>query len=299
MALTTVCTNFFDPPTMKRVSKPRSTLLSQPPAVTDAVCLRLYNKFLPLFYYNPKECSVLLHFMRDLKVLVPFDSVHYVLSDHEHKGIIRGIKQYVTSTNAEDRGTVASRFHLEESQDAEGGEPMGKSMRISRQLHLDGLEKEFAVSHPDEKIIKHFNYSVTSSVQPVCGVCFIRTKTNKQDRVPFTTKERRTFKQLKPVILTIFRLAGEQLKRDRSYNLFTLVLDAGQKLAGEYNLSQQEYKIMTEMLCGCSNDEIAARNFITTATVKSHVQHIFRKTNTKSRAHFFGKFFSDPAQMEA
>lgn len=49
-------------------------------------------------------------------------------------------------------------------------------------------------------------------------------------------------------------------------------------------LTEREAEVLTLMAQGCSNPEIARRLFVTEATVKTHVNHIFAKTRSRDRA---------------
>jgi len=48
-------------------------------------------------------------------------------------------------------------------------------------------------------------------------------------------------------------------------------------------LTAQEKLILKMALKGCSNKEIAERLFISTETVKKHLQHCYRKLNAGNR----------------
>lgn len=54
-------------------------------------------------------------------------------------------------------------------------------------------------------------------------------------------------------------------------------------------LSKREKEVAALLLQGKTNDEIAAALFVSTATVKSHVQHIFEKYNARNRMEFAAK----------
>jgi DNA-binding CsgD family transcriptional regulator len=56
------------------------------------------------------------------------------------------------------------------------------------------------------------------------------------------------------------------------------------ELAKQYELTKREEEIISWVYWGLSNPEISARLFISTATVKRHMQNIFRKMNIKHRS---------------
>lgn len=56
-----------------------------------------------------------------------------------------------------------------------------------------------------------------------------------------------------------------------------------EKLAAELELSKRELEVLSLMAEGCSNQEIAARIFVSLSTVKTHNQNLFEKLNVKRR----------------
>jgi DNA-binding CsgD family transcriptional regulator len=55
------------------------------------------------------------------------------------------------------------------------------------------------------------------------------------------------------------------------------------ELAAKYDISKREIEVISLIINGLSNKQIAYKLFISTGTVKRHVHNIFEKTNTKSR----------------
>jgi len=86
--------------------------------------------------------------------------------------------------------------------------------------------------------------------------------------------------------------------QSKRYNYFSTYMEICNKLVSEFELSPTEYKMMTEILSGRTNEEIAYRNFVSVPTVKTHLQHIFKKTGTKNRVDFIGKFFTSPQNID-
>jgi DNA-binding NarL/FixJ family response regulator len=70
--------------------------------------------------------------------------------------------------------------------------------------------------------------------------------------------------------------------------LIAAVLDPGVGKAADHELpdelSQREAEVLKLIATGLSNAEIAASLFVSTATVKTHINHIFSKTGARDRA---------------
>ena len=89
-----------------------------------------------------------------------------------------------------------------------------------------------------------------------------------------------------PIVIPLLRHA-HQRKMQRSYieqvlELLGAPLNAVEASGGEV-LSERELEVLRVMAEGLSNREIAARLFISEATVKTHVQRVMRKLDAGSR----------------
>ena len=58
----------------------------------------------------------------------------------------------------------------------------------------------------------------------------------------------------------------------------------GQSAENRYNLTEREMEVLVLMVDGLNNREIAERLFVSRATAKAHVSHIFDKLNVSNRA---------------
>ena len=56
-------------------------------------------------------------------------------------------------------------------------------------------------------------------------------------------------------------------------------------------LTEKELNVLYEVLKGKTNAEISEKLFVTLHTVKSHMQNLFFKTNTKHRTELISKIF--------
>jgi ATP/maltotriose-dependent transcriptional regulator MalT len=60
----------------------------------------------------------------------------------------------------------------------------------------------------------------------------------------------------------------------------------------EQELSQRELEVLTAVAAGNSNQQIAARLFISQATVKTHLLHIYAKLGVSDRGGAVGEGFN-------
>jgi DNA-binding NarL/FixJ family response regulator len=68
-------------------------------------------------------------------------------------------------------------------------------------------------------------------------------------------------------------------------------LGARTGIAAPDDLTPREAEVLTHIAAGLSNAEIAAALFVSEATVKTHVNHIFAKTGLRDRAQLVGYAF--------
>jgi DNA-binding NarL/FixJ family response regulator len=61
---------------------------------------------------------------------------------------------------------------------------------------------------------------------------------------------------------------------------------------GEFNLTKREHEILELLIQGLSYKEIAAKCFISTETMNSHIKNIYQKLNVHSRAQISARFGS-------
>jgi DNA-binding CsgD family transcriptional regulator len=70
-------------------------------------------------------------------------------------------------------------------------------------------------------------------------------------------------------------------------NLISHMRHAGNQLFKLYPLTPRELEVLSEMINGKSNKQIATYLFIEESTVKTHLKNIFRKLNVSTRAEIF------------
>ncbi len=57
------------------------------------------------------------------------------------------------------------------------------------------------------------------------------------------------------------------------------------KTVHEYGLTEREFEVLSYMVEGLSNPEIANKIYVSDCTVKAHVGHILEKLKAKNRIH--------------
>lgn len=85
--------------------------------------------------------------------------------------------------------------------------------------------------------------------------------------------------------------------------LYDLIKDVDYKLekimnCNLENLTEQEFKILVELLKGKSNKEIAQVCVITSHTVKAHLKNILQKTNLKSRCQLISSVLTNLSNVD-
>lgn len=82
-----------------------------------------------------------------------------------------------------------------------------------------------------------------------------------------------------------------------------LVLDQTQKnalnpqLVAKYQLTQKEQNVLIGLIHGSSIKEIAANEFVSDNTIKTHLKSLFRKTDTKSQTQVVGLILTHESQV--
>jgi len=103
-------------------------------------------------------------------------------------------------------------------------------------------------------------------------------------RRPWTTAERPRFELLSPFLSHLLELAAQgEMDRCARRRLAALAPDGVQPRLIAAGLSGREAEVVSAILRGLRNAEIAQELFITEWTVKDHLKHIFQKLGVRSR----------------
>ncbi len=258
--------------------KPKATPHSK--RISDREILTMYQAVMPLLYDNPKGIDLADKINKCLLKFVWYDFIHYMMEDP------KGDRERLGATFER-----WGRFSSAEKNPKVELHPELDFAKAARQNYERAIELERADYSEGD-----FDYHrIVSQKHPKIVVGFFRV-VNKSKA--FSKNDLRTFKELKPHILLLFRTVLTHIYHSQAFQYFDSFAAIGSRLANERKLSDAEVKLLPDILFGYTNEEIAARHFISLATVKSHIKHILKKTGTKNRIDFIGKFFTSPERVQ-
>ncbi|MDP4237192.1 MAG: helix-turn-helix transcriptional regulator, partial [Bacteroidota bacterium] len=165
---------------------------------------------------------------------------------------------------------------------------------LDGQMHNAWL-KRGELSRPEST--RHDHIRISSREEPQVSAVFYRFFNEKENKA-FSESEKRFFVTVTPHVLTLIRTSHTFDTQSKAHKYFDTYVKICSRIATAYKLSETEHKIMIELLFGKSNEEIGRRNFVAPATVKKHLRSIFKKTDTKGRIDFLGKFFTSPDRID-
>jgi len=251
----------------------------------------LYEAVLPLLSYNPEKLSLHFELNKCLLKFVWYDFYHFALDEdrtmqsfHRHRTIIEDRIERNPSDNISQMEQVAFTAHNpDEVFDA----------LIKRTY--DGTVRKKREEVPEKS--EYYYHELISRSEPKIMVGFFRFK-NSEHANKFTKDELRIFGKFAPHIFTILRTLTLPVFQSKEFRYFDAYTQICSKVSQDYAFSESESKILPELLLGFTNEEVAKRNFVSTATVKKHLRSIFKKTGAKNRIDFIGKFFTSPERVD-
>jgi DNA-binding CsgD family transcriptional regulator len=151
------------------------------------------------------------------------------------------------------------------------------------------------MSNAEKKNIGKYSdyYEVISGGNPRIAFGFFRRENN-SGRKKFSGEEKEIIDTISLHIFTLLRTVLRYLRESPSIDYYATFMKICASLARRYNLSGREAILLPEILFGMSNGQIAKKHFVSLATIKTHLRHIFKKTGTKNRVDFISKFFTSP-----
>lgn len=256
-------------------SQPKKTL-------DDTAILSLYQTVLPYLYSNPENLDIPQQISKWLSDFIEYDSYHATFDDSKDKEERRElILNYTIPGKKKNTDVPLVSFRA-------SGSSYSSQFEAAVKVSYDGA---MATAKKRQPNIKEYHYfRLQSYDDPQIALGFFRRGPGH----PFTARERDLFKRLEPHLLLMFRCGFNQHAQSQAFHYFDGFSKLASRLAEEHKLSGSEIRLIPDLLFGYSNEEIAKREFISVPTVKSHIQHILKKTGTKSRHDLIGKFFTSP-----
>ncbi len=248
----------------------------------NAFIIQMYRDVLPLIHSNPDKVSMPIRVLWQVQQFMPIDHTHYVgdIEPDPEPGKVHAVYE------RDNNGTSISLKKMDSDELA-----FDEIIEYSRTNTMKLLQGKF----PDAKAIHYHEIRATEAPFVVGG--YFRVQHDDIDN-RFTPEEIETISALTPDLILLLRVALAHEAADRRLQHFNTYSIICSRLANEYHLTDTENKLVTELLVGYSNEQIAERNFVSVSTVKTHLQHIFKKTETKNRMDFIGKFFTSPERMK-
>jgi DNA-binding CsgD family transcriptional regulator len=256
--------------------------------ITEKDILSLYEDVLPVLYNNAimQTADHTLH--ERLQRFIPHDRYNFLMLDsHERSDtVLASFLKQKTKTEKDNFDILIT-----------------PSAPIDADTAFDeATERQYLATLQSRKVIyptpeKFDYYRIISREDPKVLAAFFRFFGDKKAD-PFSAEEKNIVKKLTPHILIIIRTIYSFDSQSRAFQYFNTYINICAKLTQEYNFSETENKIMTELLFGKSNEMIARENFVSVAAVKKNIKHIFKKTGTKNRMDFIGRFFTSPERIK-
>ena len=250
--------------------------------------LAMYEAILPLLYDNPEGLDIAYQINKQVLALIPFNFLHYAM---EGESLPKRFETHIETWSGFGNSEQAPGISVVPAKGTELDEAFEETVKhnfrqvIDRRIAADPASKEF------------YYHKIESRSFPKIAVGFFRVKNVLGDN-GFSSEEIQRFDQLAPHILRLFRVVLTQVEHRESFKYFDSFAKIGSRISEEQGLSEAETKLLPDILFGYSSEEIAERNFISLATVKTHVNHILKKTGTKNRLDFIGKFFTSPEHVQ-
>ncbi len=250
--------------------------------ISDSEILAMYEIVLPLLSYNPEKLEVANVLQTHLRTLVPFHFLHYQVED---AGSLKSLR-----TRTERRGGIGvetgSEIVVEMAEDTSDvfDERIAES--------YDEVREWLKAKYPDQQFHYHL---IRSDAPPMAAIGIGRHVEENND---FTDEDIKRLDQLASHILLLFRTIAAHDFGSDAFQYFDSFAKIGSRIANEHGLSETEAKLLPDIVFGHSNEEIAERHFVSLATVKTHVNHILKKTGTKNRVDFISKFFTSPEGVQ-
>ncbi|MEP7234188.1 MAG: helix-turn-helix transcriptional regulator [Ignavibacteriota bacterium] len=259
--------------------------------ITEKEILSLYEGVLPMLYQDPKEIGPIRKLRDLLRQFVSFDFLSYLLDSpqEETHGDKMSMKEFNWPTANSQK--MVTQVSIGPATNSDPAKLFEENVEGSIREMIERRKEDY----PDEPH-NYISHTLMSGIRPRVALTLFRVYDQKNDSA-FQANERKILKKLSPHIFLLLRTATSPLFQTNSFQYFDAFSSICSRVVSEHVLSDTEARLLPEILFGYSNQEIAERNFISVDTVKSHIKHILKKTNTKNRIDFISKFFTSPDRV--
>jgi len=244
---------------------------------------------LPLLIHNPEKVHPANRLKKCLEKFIPYDFGYFTMTTPEVP--TDGDKRFLVF---EDDPLNDKRYFSTLLTNSEKSKKGMQTFDVMVKHAYNRAIKDEEVFFKKKVRPFHF-YPLVSNDYPKLATGFFRYKNGGN---AFSKSEISIFNLLSPHIFLLLRTIVTSDLRTPSLKYFDVLNNISQVLAQKYSLSENEYKLIPEILSGLTNEEIAAKYFISLPTVKNHFTHLFKKTHTKNRIDLISKFFTMPEQIE-
>jgi DNA-binding CsgD family transcriptional regulator len=266
-----------------------SPSVTKRPKIEAEQIVELYERIVPLLSSNPEQLDVASQINRWLREIVWYDFYHYVMDDPRPEGATRidaTIHRFVRRGDRRPDEVIEVAKTQSPDPDEDFARKVGRNYQQMIAIHLEKF--------PDD--LEYHYHRIESREHPRIAIGFFRVKNAAKGN--FTAEEKRTLKYFSPHLFALYRAALTQVYLSDAFQYFNSFARIGTRISNEFGLSDTETKLLPDILLGSSTEEIADKHYISVATVKTHIQHILKKTNTKSRLDFIGTFFTSPEHVK-
>ena len=244
--------------------------------------LRMYQRVLPLLVRNPEKRSMPDAISEQIAEFIRCDFAHCDV-ETPTEVTFRSIRPSYGEKNAAWTGKRIAKS------------AMLRSVRQSRDDWKESVEQHYEQTLQERKLQfpneRGYDYHrVASNDFPRIVLGFFRIKSSRGQN-SFSAREKAQIERLAPHLFLLLRIAALDASRSNAFQLLDSVAGIASQIAKTHKLSDAEVALIPDVLFGYSNRELAERHFVSVETIKSHLKHIFHKTETRGRSQFVSKFF--------
>jgi DNA-binding CsgD family transcriptional regulator len=260
-------------------------------SVYDSDLLALYQRSLSLLSNNPQKIDVANEVNKALTRMVWYDFYHYAMEGPEAEEVPHVFDTRMNSFIPAGMLTVEPKISLQQR----SKKPRNAAFEELIKFSYDGAVKSHLNKYP--KDTEYFYYRIASKEKPQIALGFFRSK-KRSSIGDFTNEERTLLDRLSEHLFALYRTILNHAGNSEAFRYFDSFASIGSRISHTHALSEAEQRLLPDILFGHTNDEIAERHFISVTTVKSHIKHILKKTQTKNRVDFISKFFTSPERVQ-